>query len=103
LKIRRAAFGDRLIFQHIDRIRMDSVEQVQAAANFIDLDVQRAGNVLRRHSLLNRPHDHPMFLNRRDPADFVVVGIGIILGRDQARGLRLAQLPQRLQPHVPIQ
>src|SRR3546814_18465374 len=74
-----------------------------ALADHLHVDIERARQLFLRYPTIERAHDHVVFLDRRQPVDPLVVGEGLVVVGDNARGLGRTQKPQAIQPHVSVE
>jgi hypothetical protein len=68
----------------------------------LHVEAESLGDARLRDSALDRALDHPMLLDRRQPIDTLVVGVGVVCGRDEARDVVSAEVLQGLDPEVTV-
>jgi len=95
--------GKMLIFEHLDGLRADAFEQAHLLVDLADVHVQCLGQPVGRDAALDRTPEHLVLLNGRDAVDPVVVGVAFVVGGDQARRIRVAELLQGQQPDVAVE
>jgi hypothetical protein len=86
---------DGLVLEHLRDFGTHSVEQRALGLDPPDVDIECLGEFLFGDPALDRLDDHLVLLDRRQPIDPLVVGEGLIVIGNQARGLAVAEVRQR--------
>ncbi len=87
-------FGERvdcdvLVLENFGYLGADSIQQASLSNDALNIDVERFRNPLLGHASFYGFDDHPVLLNHRKPVDALVVGEGLIVGRNEANDLGL--------------
>ena len=83
-------------------LRTNALKQMELGDDDLDVDCECVGQPLGRYPSIHRSAKHPMLLNRGQAIDLLVVGVGLIICRDQAGDRGMTQLAQCGQSKVSV-
>lgn len=82
---------------------MEAFEEVFALDDLADVEIEGLGDLLFGDATFEGFHDHPVLLNEGETVDLVVVGEGVVVGRDEARGGGTLQFLEGFEAEVSIE
>ncbi len=79
-KIAKTCGRDRLVYQNLNSLRTDAIQQITPDADGLQADIQRCRNAFFRQARLQCFEQHEVLCDGGDMIDVSVIGVGLIIG-----------------------